>query len=66
MIQKLHEGCPYPSSTTHKHLFSWKQGEKQKKKKHSSSSRIEVYIYIYISSAFLSFIRINKQKDIQS
>ncbi|CAN6978786.1 unnamed protein product, partial [Brassica oleracea var. botrytis] len=58
-ILKLHERCPYPSSTTHKHLFSWKQGEKQKKKKN-------IYIYIYISSAFLSFIRINKQKDIQS
>ncbi|CAF1701058.1 BnaC03g23830D [Brassica napus] len=54
MIQKLHEGCPYPSSTTHKHLFSWKQGEKQKKKKH-------IYIYIYILS--ISIIHSNQQTE---
>ncbi|CAG7881014.1 unnamed protein product [Brassica rapa] len=57
MILKLHGRCPYPSSTTHKHLFSWKQGEKpNKKNSSSSSSRIELYIYIYIYILSISII----------
>ncbi|CAN7115974.1 unnamed protein product, partial [Brassica rapa subsp. narinosa] len=56
MILKLHGRCPYPSSTTHKHFLPGNKEKSQKKKT----------AHHHISSAFLSFIRINKQKDIQS